>query len=67
MQAPVERFYVPVFSRLSRPNKIELHATLPRPLLERHGHEFGAVIDGDRCWYAKPDDHLLEGLGNTSA
>ncbi len=50
-QSSVERFYVPVFIRLSRTNEIELDTATPSPVLERLGHELGAVIhrDRDRC------------------
>src|SRR6267378_1089517 len=43
-QSSVERFYVPVFIRLSRTNEIELDTATPSPVLERLGHELGAVI-----------------------
>lgn len=43
------------------------HFTPPSPLLKRLGHEFGAVIDGDRNRYAELIDHPLQAVGNASS
>ena len=47
-QLAVERLDVPVFHGLSGSDKVELHTVTPRPVLERLGREFRAMIDGDR-------------------
>ena len=43
----VKRLAKPVLDGLSRPNKVELHATLPRPFVQCSRGEFGPVIHGD--------------------
>ena len=47
-QRAVEGLDEPVFHRLTRSNEIELHATLPRPLVDRARREFGTVVDDER-------------------
>ena len=42
----IERLYVPVLSRFSGVNKVELYAATIRPFLERLGSEFRAMITG---------------------
>lgn len=60
-QSAVERFYVAVFSGLSRASEVELHAAPPRLFLEGLGSEFGPVIDSDRDGRPKLAHHAVEG------
>ena len=47
-QSSVEGFHLPVLSRFSRMDEVELHTASIRPFLERLGGELRGVINRDR-------------------
>src|SRR5262245_30308792 len=47
-QSPVERFDQSILDRLAGPDKVELNAVAPRPLVQEPRGELAAVVDSDR-------------------
>ena len=66
-QPAVERLYVPVLSRLSRMDEVELYPALIRPLLERLRGELGAVIHRDGYRGAGACDGSVKGRDHVAA
>ena len=66
-QPSVERLYVPVLSRLSRMNEVELHPALIRPLLERLRGELRAVIHRDGHRSTRSFNGSIQGRDHVAA